>query len=399
MSDWNLVPLKNVATFIRGINFKPHDVVPIGTAGAVACMRTKNVQEKLELSDVWAVSKEFVKRENQILKNGDILISSANSWNLVGKCCWVFDLPWESSFGGFITALRCDPNKIYPRYLYRWFSSGRIQNLVRSFGRQTTNISNLDINRCLELPVPLPPIAEQKRIAAILDKAEELRELRRQALRELDAIAQSIFIEMFGSMNHDHEETKNVPLSEVTTKITDGTHLTPKFIDRGIPFIFVKNIKNGSIDFQTDKFISKQEHENLYKRCPVEKGDILYTTVGATYGQAAAVGSFTQFAFQRHIAHLKPDKNKVITQYLETVMQLPLVKNQADHWVRGAAQPTINLKELREFLIPLPSLHSQQEFTRRLESIEQLKTTHRESLAQLDALFTSLQNRAFRGEL
>jgi type I restriction enzyme S subunit len=161
----------------------------------------------------------------------------------------------------------------------------------------------------------------------------------------------------------------------------------------------VKNIKNGDIDFQTDKFISQEEHQRLYKRCPVEEGDILYTTVGATYGQAASVGSFTKFAFQRHIAHLKPDKNKILTQFLGTIMQLPCVKSQADRWARGAAQPTINLKELREFVIPLPPLPLQQEFAHRIEAVEKLKAAHRASLSELDALFASLQHRAFRGEL
>jgi type I restriction enzyme S subunit len=185
----------------------------------------------------------------------------------------------------------------------------------------------------------------------------------------------------------------------VTTKITDGTHLTPQFIKAGVPFIFVKNIKNGEIDFQTDKFISEEEHQTLYKRCPVEQGDVLYTTVGATYGQAAPVGTFTKFAFQRHIAHLKPDTDKILPTFLGTVMQLPFVKNQADRWARGAAQPTINLKELREFEIPLPPLILQREFAAQISAVERLKASQQASLAKLDALFASIQHRAFRGEL
>ena len=89
------VPLGDVASFIRGITFKPDDVVPVGSNGSVACMRTKNVQSELELSDVWGISDTFVKREDQYLAGGDLLVSSANSWNLVGKCCWVPVLPWR----------------------------------------------------------------------------------------------------------------------------------------------------------------------------------------------------------------------------------------------------------------------------------------------------------------
>ena len=250
-----------------------------------------------------------------------------------------------------------------------------------------------------EIVIPLPPLAEQRRIAEVLDRAEALRAKRRAALAQLDSLTQSLFLDLFGDPATNPKKLPRVALSEVTTRITDGTHLTPKFVDSGVPFIFVKNVRNGSIDFQTDKFISEEEHAALYKRCPVEEGDVLYTTVGATYGQAASVGSFTKFAFQRHLAHLKPDPKKIVPSFLGTTMQLPLMKRQADRWARGVAQPTINLKELREMVVPLPPISLQREFARRVTAVEALKTAQRTSLAELDALFASLQHRAFRGEL
>lgn len=89
MSHGDSVPLGEVASFIRGITFKPEDVVPVGSSGSVACMRTKNVQSDLDLSDVWGIPEGLVKRSDQYLTAGDLLVSSANSWNLVGKCSWV----------------------------------------------------------------------------------------------------------------------------------------------------------------------------------------------------------------------------------------------------------------------------------------------------------------------
>src|SRR5437660_395432 len=144
-------------------------------------MRTKNVQRELDCSDVWGVSERFVKRQDQYLSAGDILVSSANSWNLVGKCCLVPDLPWRATFGGFVSVLRPHPSKVDSQYLYRWFSSDQVQATLRSFGQQTTNISNLNIERCLKLKMPLPGLDNQRRIAAILDKADELRAKRRIA--------------------------------------------------------------------------------------------------------------------------------------------------------------------------------------------------------------------------
>jgi type I restriction enzyme S subunit len=290
--------------------------------------------------------------------------------------------------------------KIEPRYLRHIVVSDMFHaQFMRTVSGVGGSLLRARPAQVASIEISLPSLEEQKRIAEILDQAEELRTKRREAIAQLDTLPQSIFLEMFGDPLHSQKRANNVCLSEVTINITDGTHLTPRFINAGVPFIFVKNIKNGDIDFQTDKFISQEEHQRLYKRCPVEEGDILYTTVGATYGQAASVGSFTKFAFQRHIAHLKPDKNKILTQFLGTIMQLPCVKSQADRWARGAAQPTINLKELREFVIPLPPLPLQQEFAHRIEAVEKLKAAHRASLSELDALFASLQHRAFRGEL
>ena len=139
MSEWKTVQLGEVAEFVRGINFKPEDVVPVGTSGSVACMRTKNVQANLDLSDVWAVAESFVKRDDQFLMEGDILVSSANSWNLVGKCCWIPELPWRASFGGFVSVLRSHIGRVEPgfrsvsmkmRHFLQQFSVAPIRYLV-----------------------------------------------------------------------------------------------------------------------------------------------------------------------------------------------------------------------------------------------------------------------------
>lgn len=250
-----------------------------------------------------------------------------------------------------------------------------------------------------EILIPLPPLPEQRRIAEILDRAEALRAKRRAAIAQLDELTQALLNEVCALSRGGVKQVSRARLANITTRITDGTHLTPRFSSSGVPFIFVKNVRNGAIDFTTDKYISEHEHTELYRRCPVEPGDVLYTTVGATYGQAASVGSFTKFAFQRHLAHIKPDSSKVLPEFLGTVMQLPVVKEQADRWARGVAQPTVNLKELREFEIPLPSMTEQREFARHIAAVTKLKSAHRNSLAELDALFTALQHRAFRGEL
>ena len=254
-------------------------------------------------------------------------------------------------------------------------------------------------NYFANLSLPNLDLGEQRRIADILDRADALRAKRRAAIAKLDELTQAIFIDMFGDPTSNGGSVPNKRLEDISLRVTDGTHLTPVFRESGVPFIFVKNIKNGHIDFQTDKYISESERAELYCRCPIESGDVLYTTVGATYGQAAPVGDFTKFAFQRHLAHIKPNRSQVIPRFLANVMQLPFVKRQADKWARGAAQPTINLKELREFIIPVPSLGRQAEYVSRVEQLDRTLAPHLASLTAINDLFSSLQDRAFRGAL
>jgi type I restriction enzyme, S subunit len=335
---------------------------------------------------------ETLKRSQ--IKSGDVLVSIAGS---IGRAAVVPDNAPELNCNQAVAIIRVK-EQLFQSYLRYWLESYEAQTQIGGV-TVTGTISNLSLSQLGNLQIPLPPSAQQKNIAAILDQAEALRSARRKAIGLLDELARSVFLEMFGNPANSGKKIKSASFSEVTTRITDGTHLTPEFIGSGVPFIFVRNFKNGSIDFQTDKFISEAEYQKLHKRCPVEEGDVLYTTVGATYGQAALVGSFTKFSFQRHVAHLKPDRNKILPKFLSTVMQMPLVKTQADRQVRGAAQPTLNLTELREFVIPLPPIALQQEFADRITAIEALKAQHRQSLATMDTLFNSLQHRAFRGEL
>lgn len=248
-----------------------------------------------------------------------------------------------------------------------------------------------------EIEFPLPPLPEQKRIAGILDRVDAIRRKRRGAIRESRAL--------FAAALETHLETAEsgdanaVPLERICVKITDGTHLTPQFTASGIPFIFVKNIVNQQIDFQTKMFIDEPAHKELMKRTPIEIGDVLYTTVGVTYGQAALVTTSRPFAFQRHIAHLKPDKNQIRPAFLAAVMNLPRTKRQADRWARGAAQPTLNLKELRLMEIPLPRIEVQDVIVAIKERSDNCASSQQVSDLELNDLFNTLVQRAFKGDL
>ncbi|MBI3372729.1 MAG: restriction endonuclease subunit S [Betaproteobacteria bacterium] len=288
-----------------------------------------------------------------------------------------------------------DPKAAAVRFLF-YALCNQVPNLIaRGVGGAQPNISQGIVR---DLMLALPPLAEQRRIAEVLDQAELLRTKRRAALSQLDTLTQAIFVHLYGDPVLNLKGLPTATLSEVCKRVTDGTHQPPKWALDGIPFLFISNIVDGQIDFQTHKFISDQTHQELTRRCPIETGDVLYTTVGS-YGNAAVVTTTRKFAFQRHIAHIKPDIARIDSFFLAAMIQSPGVRRQVDKVARGVAQKTVNLSALKDLVIFCPPLTVQHEFTRRVAAVEDLKSAHRVSLTELDALFASLQHRAFRGEL
>ena len=405
MNTREAAQLGEIANFIRGITFKPDDIVPLDRVGAVAVMRTKNVQSTLDVSDVWGISESFVKRKEQFLQEGDILVSSANSWDLVGKCCWIPSLPWRASFGGFVSVLRGDPRSADARYLYHWFRWNPTQTKVRSFGRQTTNISNLSINRCLKMKIPLPPRSEQRRIAKILDKVEALRTKCRAALAQLDELAHSIFLEMFGERAVEESAMSSVAgvASQIPGSIRTGPFgsqlLHSEFTDSGIAVLGIDNAVNNEFRWGERRYISERKYQQL-ERYTVHPGDILITIMG-TCGRCAIVPNDIPLAINtKHLCCITLHTSKCLPVFLHAYfLQHPIVRRYLTRKAKGAIMSGLNMDIIKDLPVPLVPIGDQQEFARRIEAIEALKSQHRTVLEQFDELFASLQQRAFRGEL
>jgi len=285
-------------------------------------------------------------------------------------------------------------DKADSKYMFYALQQKLPEFISRGVGGAQPNISQQIIR---ETKIPLPPIAEQKRIAAILDKAEELRGLRRKALGELDAIVQSIFLEMFGDLRHS-DDKEIAPLSSLCHSINDGTHKTPNYVSCGVPFVTVKNIVSGKLDFANTKFITEAEHKELTKRTKPERGDVLVSKDG-TIGVPCPVQTDAEFSIFVSVALLKPKPDLIDQEFLVAQLSSEWVQEQVRAGTKGIAIRHLHLVDFKRLKLLLPPLSLQQEFARRVKAIEHLKTTHRKSLTQLDALFASLQHRAFRGEL
>lgn len=234
--------------------------------------------------------------------------------------------------------------------------------------------------------LPLPPLDEQRKIAAVLDKVSDLIEKRRQQLDKLDLLIKSKFVEMFG------QEKQQGSISDICSIITDGTHQPPKFITNGIPFLFVSNIVSNEITYETEKYISQETYDELIKRTPIEIGDVLLSTVGS-YGHPAIVKDSKKFLFQRHIAYLKPKQDMVVSSYLHAALLSYDVQHQIEEKVKGVAQKTLNLSEIRKITLPIPTIERQLSFCKYIEQTEKTKEMIKQSLEKLETLKKALMQK------
>ena len=229
-------------------------------------------------------------------------------------------------------------------------------------------IKGIKIETLASLDLPEITLEEQKHISRVIDEVLQLVKYRKDQLNELDQLVKSRFIELFGAI----PDSKHTTVTDVCSIITDGTHQPPKFTSSGIPFLFVSNIVTNKITYKTEKHISEETYAELIKRTPIEIGDILLSTVGS-YGHPAVVETDERFCFQRHIAYLKPKKDVVNSRYLYGVLLSADVQKQIEEKVKGIAQKTLNLSEIKKLHFPLPSLELQNEFASFVEHTDKLK--------------------------
>jgi len=325
--------------------------------------------------------------------DGDVLLAKITPCFENGKIA-VAQLNTEFGFGSTeYHVIRTDSKRLDARYLVHFLRRDEVRvdgarQMTGSGGQRRVPKHYLE-----SLSIPIPSVAEQRRIASILDKADCIRLKRRTVLEELHSLTQSIFVEMFG-------EEKQYPVSslqDMCELITDGTHQTPVYADEGVLFLSAKNVTSGYVDWEKVKYIPHSLHKELHRRLAPKIDDILLAKNGTT-GVAALVDRQCTFDIYVSLALLRA-KQGVLPAYLLGAINSPICKKQFNESLKGIGVPNLHLKEIRETKIPYPSLSMQNVFLNRTMVVERLKALQRNSIDELDKLFASLQQRAFRGEL
>lgn len=345
---WNYKSIGDVCVVERGGSPRPIDKFITTSESGINWIKIGDTTESMYITKTaQKIIPEGVKKSRYV-KPGDFLLSNSMS----------FGRPYILKIDGCIhdgwLVLR-DKNNIFDkRFLYFYLSSKTTYQKFKSMAVGGV-VNNLNCEMVRRIDVPIPTIEEQQEIVSILDKLQSIITHLRAQLEKLDLLVKDRFVEMFGDCKN------RMSMADLCSIITDGTHQSPKFQLTGIPFILVSNLSENKITYNTEKYISYETYKELYKRTPIEKGDILLSTVGS-YGHPAVVFEDRKFLFQRHIAYLKPKPELINSIYLHSAILSPDIQKQIEERVKGIAQKTLNLSEIRKIAVPVPNIALQTQF-------------------------------------
>ena len=255
--------------------------------------------------------------------------------------------------------------------------------------------------------VPVPPLLEQRRIVTKIDslstKSRRARDQLDHLPRLVEKYKQAILAAAFRGELTTAKELPSVQLKELCTSITDGDHQAPPTAVSGVPFITIAAMNDGVIRLdKATRFVPQWYLDALKLTRRPAIGDILYSVTGSI-GIPALVNFDAPFVFQRHIAILKPDHQKIDPKFLYRLLAAPQVMEQALALATGTAQLTIPLSGLREFQTPFPTLSEQRAISYSIEKafgwIDRLASEATSARKLIDHLDQAVLAKAFRGEL
>lgn len=265
-----------------------------------------------------------------------------------------------------------------------------VSGLVNGATRQKLTQSDMR-----KMEIPLRTMVEQKNIVCRLNKLTELISLRKQQLAKLDELVKARFVEMFGDPVTNPKGYEKYKLENLARKISDGVHSKPDYTETGRPFLSVVNINKGVINFKNCKYVSEDAYQKMIKSTHPERGDVLYTKVGATYGIPAYVDTDIAFCLYVSVCLIKPKREVINPRFLSLSMEMPYVKHQADRRIKGIGVPDLHLNQISEFEILCPPLKEQDIFIYFVERSDGEKRVVQQSLDKLELMKKALMQEYF----
>jgi len=372
--SWKKFRLGDTATFINGYAFKPTEWASSG-------------YPIIRIQNLTGTSREFNYFEGEIpqkyfVNKGDVLVSWSAS---LGVYEWEGD---TAVLNQHIFKVAIDKIEIDKPFL-KFLLLGKIEEMKSAVHGAT--MKHITKGKFDDIKVKLPDLPTQQHIAAVLDKADTLRQQNQQLLAHYDGLLQSTFIALFGDPVKNEMGWEVKKLGDVCTRIVDCPHSTPNHdsIPTDYPSIRTTELKNGSINWSSMKYVQHNEYLIRTKRLVPVGGDIVYGREG-TFGEAVVIPDDTKMCLGQRVMLFRPNYDFCNSIFLLAMVRNDFVYNQAVKKTSGSTVGHVNVKDIKLFDIILPPLSLQNHFAEIVEKIEAQKEQTRTALAESEALFEGL---------
>ncbi|MEZ5151782.1 restriction endonuclease subunit S [Rhodococcus zopfii] len=393
MSKWPKVALGDVAEIVSGGT--PKSEVPDYWDGTIPWVTPKDLSglrgAMIDETPRTITEEGLAKSSAAVLPAGSVLFSSRAPIGHVAINA--VPMATNQGFKSFVPKA----GVVDAKYLYHWLRANR--TYLESLGNGATfkEVSKATVSR---IEVPLPPVPQQKRIAAILDHADTLRAKRREAIARLDELTQSIFIDMFGDPSSNSRGLPAMPLRDVVVegdKINYGVVQPGPDVAVGVRLVRAGDIGDGRVDLRHLRLVSN-EVDNKHRRSRLQGDEILISCVGSIGAVALATPELKGCNIARAVARVRVGED-MRREYIAACLSAPGTQRYFTKELRTVAQPTLNIKQIEEAQVIVPTLREQDQFVSRVKEVDRIRSVVLASLVAMDKLFDSLQSRAFRGEL
>lgn len=399
--SWPLVKIADVAEFIRnGLSINQSDSkegLPITRIETIA-------DREINLGRCGYAGLSRGEADEYLLKNGDILISHINSEKHLAKCA-IFEFDGIDLIHGMnLLCLRPARGKVFPKYLFYCLSNDSFLRQIKKITKKSVNQASFTVPSFKELELPLPPLEEQKRIAAILDKADAIRRKRQQAIKLADDFLRSVFLEMFGDPVTNPKGWEVKTLGSHLNAIESGA--SPKCESRPAQSGEWGVLKLGAVSYC--KYVPSENKAIFHDYEPnpnneIKKGDFLFTrknTHELVAASALVESTPSKMLMPDLIFRLQP-KDSLNRFYLWALLTHSGMRKKVQSYASGAAgsMPNISKANLRAIEIPIPPIEEQDKFQDIYQNVSTTKHKLNSSMAHIESQFFSLSQKAFSGQL
>jgi type I restriction enzyme S subunit len=336
---------------------------------------------------------ELGAKQSRPMKRGDVVIAVSGAPGLpaiLAHDACIHD--------GFVGLRELNNTRLDAEFLYAYLTFIRATSNSKAVG---AIFKNLTTDQIKSIEIPDLPLAEQCRIAAVLDKAEALRAKRRAALAQLDSLTQSLFLDLFGDPVSNPKGLPNEPLSNLLSVKHGFAFKSEYFTDAGEFILLTPGnfYEGGGYRDRGDK--QKYYIGPMPTGYTLRKDDLLVAMTEQApglLGSPILIPESDKFLHNQRLGlvEVKPCADRL---FLFHLFNTPAIRNLIQASSTGTKVKHTSPTKISSITIPVPPISLQREFARRVTAVEKLKTAQRAALAELDALFASLQHRAFRGEL